>query len=112
MGVINQARSNYRYGLIPDGLKIKNSSYQCPVAINKGLRVIEPNDDAKGIVARASLFMAQHYNIHLSKAQRKLFENWNQGFLPSQWEINWARKVSEIEGYQNPYIQKAVNQNK
>lgn len=107
VGAVNQARSNYRYGLVPKSLKANSKFPQCQAVINKNLRVIEPSNEAKGIVARASLFMARRYNIRLSKTQRKLFESWNQKFLPSPWEINWARKVSEIEGYQNPYIQQA-----
>ncbi len=100
VGLVNQVRSNYRYSMLPS----HKGFYGCPFDANTQLRKVEPADSAKGIVARANLFMADKYNIRLSAAQRKLFEAWDKQFPPSDWEKKWAGKVAEIEGYQNPYI--------
>ncbi|WP_058441783.1 endonuclease [Legionella brunensis] len=100
VGLINQLRSNYRYGLIPT----KAKTYGCDFGVKKENRIVEPADDAKGIVARANLFMASHYKLRLSDSQRQLFEAWNKMFPPSPWEITWALEVEAIEGYKNPYI--------
>ena len=53
-GIINQARSNYRYGEVT----VKTGFYGCSITIDKKERKAEPDDRIKGLVARANLFMA------------------------------------------------------
>ncbi|QMT62139.1 Nuclease NucM (plasmid) [Legionella sp. PC997] len=64
----------------------------------------EPPNTAKGVVARAYLFMDEHYDLSLSSSQKKLFIAWNKAFKPSSWEREWASQVAMIEGYENSYI--------
>jgi len=100
VGIINALRSNFRYAALPN----HTPTYGCNFTINPSERKVEPADSAKGIVARANLFMSDHYHIRLSPAQRTLFNLWNQQFPPSQWEKTWANRVYQIEGYRNSYI--------
>ncbi|STX38686.1 endonuclease [Legionella feeleii] len=99
-GVVNQARSNYRYAELAGNTDFLGCSFK----IDRKLRQVEPDDHIKGVVARANLFMADKYNIKLSAAQRQLFEIWDKRFPPDAWEKQWASKVAAIEGYSNPYI--------
>jgi deoxyribonuclease I len=101
VGLVNQARSNYSYTNFDTPLT--HEFYGCPIDIDKTLRQVKPRDEAKGIVARASLFMSQRYGIPLSPAQKALFETWNKQYPPSTWEKTWAHQVADIEGYSNPY---------
>jgi deoxyribonuclease-1 len=100
VGLINQARSNYRFS----SLQQKGQIYGCQFTIDKTLHRVEPSDAAKGIIARANLFMSEHYGIALSPAQHRLFDAWNKQFPPSQWEITWASHIASIEGYENNFI--------
>ena len=100
VGLVNQARSNYRYAQLPN----KQPFYGCKFAVDKDSRRVEPPDVAKGVVARANLFVAEHYHIALSPSQRQLFMAWSQQFPATAWEKEWASQVSAIEGYGNPYI--------
>ncbi|HAU0297831.1 TPA: endonuclease [Legionella pneumophila] len=100
VGVVNQARSNYRFSVLPE----QPDYLGCTMKIDKKLRRAEPPDSAKGVVARAYLFMAEHYGLSLSSSQRQLFLVWNKTFSPSSWEKQWALHVAAIEGYENPYI--------
>lgn len=100
VGLVNEARSNFRFSMLEN----KQLFYGCSFAVDKQARRVEPADEAKGIVARANLFVADHYAISISKAQRQLFNAWNKQFPPSLWEKEWARRVAEIEGYNNAYI--------
>ncbi|MFT4058374.1 MAG: endonuclease, partial [Legionella sp.] len=107
VGLINQARSNYRFGVLPN-----HDSYMgCTIKIDKFSRRVEPADEAKGVVARAYLFMAEYYHLSLSSSQRQLFEAWNQQFPPNAWEHTWGNQVAAIEGYPNPYITQWNNKN-
>ncbi|USQ15548.1 endonuclease (plasmid) [Legionella lytica] len=101
-GLVNQARSNYRFGMVPG----KEDYFGCSIKIDKLTRRVEPSDQTKGIVARAYLFMSDHYALLLSKQQEQLFRVWNKRFPPTEWEHQWANQVAQIEGYPNPYITK------
>ncbi|RUQ93499.1 endonuclease [Legionella septentrionalis] len=100
-GLVNQARSNFRFMMLSD----ESTFYGCPIKISSKQKRIEPPDRAKGIVARAHLFMSWYYDIQLSLSQRKLFEAWDKTFPPSGEELLWAKRVKAIEGYPNPFIE-------
>ncbi|SFM07740.1 endonuclease [Legionella jamestowniensis] len=100
VGLINQLRSNYRYGITTK----KTKTYGCNFSVQKEGRLVEPGDEVKGIVARATLFMSYRYQLRLSDSQRQLFEAWNAMFPPTPWEKEWTKHVERIEGYKNPYI--------
>jgi deoxyribonuclease-1 len=107
VGAINQVRSNWRYGMVSHKTCSSKCSYNfenCPVNIDPQARVFEPPDSAKGIVARANLYMASAYDIPLSKAQQQLFTAWHKQHPPTEWECSWAASVAEIQGVENPYI--------
>jgi len=104
VGIINQKRSNYRYSPV----RGKHDTYGCDFLADSKARKADPADSAKGVVARANLFMAQKYGVKLSKQQRILFIAWDRMFPPTQWEIEWAKRVAEKEGYENPYIMRAA----
>jgi len=100
VGLVNGSRRDYKYSM----LGTNKPFYGCNFKLDKTSRKVEPDNTAKGIVARASLFMSQKYNIKLSKSQRNMFEVWDKQNLPSKYELEWAKKVAAIEGYQNPFI--------
>ncbi|MCR9192837.1 MAG: endonuclease [Gammaproteobacteria bacterium] len=100
VGIVNIARSDYSYGLVDTGDKF----YGCDFKINKSSKEIEPTNTAKGIVARATLFMSDKYQIPLDEDKRHLYLSWDKKFPPSKWEKSWALRIARLEGYTNPYI--------
>lgn len=100
VGAVNQERSNFRFGILEN----KRGFYGCEFEADKELKLAEPPDRAKGIVARANLFMADKYQVELSNEERELLEQWNKQFPPDFWELAWAAEVADIVGYENPYI--------
>lgn len=100
VGLVNGRRRDYGYAM----LEASKPFYGCDFKLDKDIRKVEPGNTAKGIVARASLFMSDRYHIRLSKKQRKMFEAWDKLYPPTRHELNWAKKVAVIEGYENPYI--------
>jgi deoxyribonuclease-1 len=99
-GLINQLRQNYEYTALP----FSNPTYGCRFIIDKTRHLVEPDDKVKGIVARASLFMAHQYNIQFDREQLALFERWDMLYPPTEWEKTWAQSVKQYEGYDNPFI--------
>jgi deoxyribonuclease-1 len=100
VGIINALRSNFRYAALTN----HTHTYGCNFTINQLSRKVEPADSAKGIVARANLFMSDHYHIRLSREQRALFNRWNRQFPTTPWEKTWSNRIYQIEGYRNTYI--------
>ena len=100
VGLVNQVRSNYRYAIVGSN----EGFYGCSIQIDKIGKRVEPDERIKGLVARASLFMAQFYDVKLSAAQRQLFMAWDTQFPPDEWEKEWGRRVAESEGYTNSFI--------
>jgi deoxyribonuclease-1 len=74
VGLVNGARANYRYGIVDTPTEF----YGCPMRISVLLRRAEPPNYAKGLVARANLFMSERYGVRLSDSQRQLFEAWDK----------------------------------
>ncbi|WP_131751198.1 MULTISPECIES: endonuclease [Legionella] len=101
VGLINQLRSNYRFAQLSQ----KKASFGCAFYVDKAGRKAEPDDKAKGVVARANLFMQYHYGIPLSPSQEKLFLAWSRQYPATAWEKQWAKEVARIEGYSNPFIE-------
>lgn len=96
VGVINQARSNYRFAMLPQ----QTSLLGCAIRIDKATRRVEPSTQAKGVVARAHLFMSEHYKLALSDSQRALFVAWNRrpGNLigPNRWRLLRAMRIPTL----------------
>ncbi len=99
VGLVNIARSNYSYGVVSNSEQF----YGCDFKINRLTREVEPSGDVKGIVARATLFMSEKYDIPLNDAKKALYIQWHKQHPPSKWEKSWASQVALIEGYRNPY---------
>lgn len=110
VGSVNQYRSNYRFTEFSSSSFTKNNNFNgCSFIkkkVNSKSNKVEPRNESKGIVARAYLFMHDTYGLNMSKGQRRLMNSWNKRFKPSAWEIKWAKKIANIEGYPNNYILK------
>lgn len=100
VGLVNIARSNYTFGLVDSNEKF----YGCDFKVSKLTHEVEPYNQAKGIVARATLFMSDKYDIPLNDDKRQLYLRWHQQYQPSRWEKSWAAQIALIERYNNPYI--------
>lgn len=77
---------------------------QCPIYYDKSAKTFTPSEKAKGILARAVLFMSEKYHIPLSKEDETQMFIWHQSHKPTEKEKAWAKKVAQIQGYENPYI--------
>lgn len=107
IGELNGIRSNYRFQILSH-MPVGQFGL-CEVKVDPRERKFEPRPLSRGIIARAYLYMADTYNIRLSDSQRKLFWAWNREFPPDDWEIQWDKKVAEVQGNFNAYIAEYQN---
>ena len=102
LGDLNAMRSNYSFQALPH---IQLGQFgQCEFKLDKEARLVEPQDEIKGIIARAYLYMKAKYGVVLSEKELKTFETWNRDFPPNAWEIEWDKRVARVQGNHNLYI--------
>lgn len=101
-GEINGDRSNYKFGEIPGE---KREYGQCDFEIDRPIRRAEPANHLKGNIARTYLYMSDTYKVRLSKQQQQLFNVWNLLDPVDDWERERNRRIMQIQGNGNPYIQ-------
>ncbi|MFK0571915.1 endonuclease [Endozoicomonas sp.] len=103
VGEVNGDRSNYRFGYLQNAPKYYG---QCDFRVDFKARVAQPPETQRGSIARIYLYMSDQYALKLSNKERKLFEAWNKMYPVTSWESDRNRKISAIQGWGNPYIER------
>lgn len=100
MGAVNAVRSNKQYSELPG---VPSSFGSCNAKV-QGKR-FEPDDSAKGQVARAALYMDEAYaRFRLSDQQRKLFGAWDRLHPVDRWECTRAKRIEKLQGNENRFV--------
>lgn len=101
VGEVNMDRTNFRYGMLPQGVKQHG---QCDVKVDTRDRVFEPRDEVKGFVARVSFYMHDRYDLQMSRQQQQLMMAWDRQHPPTAWEIERDQRIARIMGHSNPFV--------
>ena len=101
VGEVNGDRSNYSF---VEKLKGKSPYGKCSVIINTKKQVASIPKRAKGIVARAYLYMSYTYKIPLTMDQIDLFRYWNRKYRVTRNECIRNELIKEIQGNYNPFV--------
>jgi endonuclease I len=117
---INNARSNYKYIDLYEyiihknnsetiiyndinskkWLKLDNDNY-----VNHKYKFFIPNDNSKGIISRAILYMSYNYNLKLFKIINiDTLLNWYYKYPPTKSEIYHNNYVKKIQNTDNKFI--------
>lgn len=101
IGEVNAERSNFNYGKLPN----RDLHFgQCKSKVNAKLRLFEPRDEVKGMVARTYFYMADRYNLSLSHEQADLLMSWDKQFPVSPWEREREKRIAKIMGHHNEFV--------
>jgi len=104
VGSVNGARSNKRFAQLGPDAEMPFGPV-CPMKFDDNRA--EPPDRAKGMVARAHLYMERAYEPYsLSDADRKLMKAWSKQFPPDEWECERERRIARIQGNHNPFTER------
>ena len=104
IGEVNGDRSNYAFTNSINSGSETFSYGRCEMKISPKLGEAVPPDRAKGIIARAYLYMSQRYNLALTVAEEKLFNAWNDRFRPDKNECRRNELIELVQGNDNPFI--------
>lgn len=108
VGEINGDRSNYRFSLLA---QTQGQYGQCAFKVDFKARKAEPPPATRGMIARIYLYMADEYKMRLSRQDRKLYEAWDRTWPVSSWEEERDKRIGQITGKRNPYVDRRIKEN-
>ncbi len=101
LGEVNGDRNNFRFA---QNVRAPKLYGKCQMLIDRKRQKANPPDRAKGIVARAHLYMQERYNIALSPEEISIFNQWNRQFKPDSNECKRNELIKKIQGNDNPFV--------
>ena len=103
VGEINKDRLNYQF----TDMGAKPTQYgKCQMVVDFKLKLAQPPKEARGLIARAYLYMAQKYKIRLANQQRRLYEAWDRQYPVTKWECRRNELITAAQGNDNPFVTK------
>ena len=102
VGQVNQLRSDYPFGVLPTQMSPQFGS--CDISIDTKLRLAQPRPSIRGDIARTYFYMADRYNIRLSRQDQQLYMAWHRQDPVSSWELTKHERIARITGRTNPFI--------
>ncbi len=104
IGAVNALRMNYNFTQLNKNYPATFGS--CPMKIYG--KQVEPPDYARGVIARAYLYMEYAYpEIRLSSSQKKIMEIWNNTYPVQKWECTRSKRIEKLQGNENPFVKQA-----
>ncbi|WP_430736444.1 endonuclease [Pseudomonas anguilliseptica] len=101
IGEVNGDRSNYALGMLSD----KPTQYgSCPMVVDFKAKTAMPPAHTRVAAARIYLYMAERYQLRLSKIDRRTYEAWSRQYPISEWERWRNQQVGCVMGHGNPYV--------
>lgn len=76
----------------------------CSTKIDRSEHRIEPRDEVKGYVARASFYMYDRYGLQMPEEQQQLLMDWNARFPVTRWEWEREQRAAAVMGNHNPFV--------
>jgi hypothetical protein len=94
---INSIRGSMPFDEIANGEKVgaserTNSSF-------------EPPERAKGIVARAALYVSMMYGVEIASKEEQTLRDWNRTYPVSSFERERSSRVAQVQGNHNPFVE-------
>lgn len=102
VGEVNGDRSNFPYGAFAS--EPAPIYGKCQTVIDFKLRRVAPRPEVRGAAARITLYMAQRYQLDLSRQQRQLMCAWAKTWPVSDWERRRDARITALQGFGNPFV--------
>jgi deoxyribonuclease I len=101
IGEVNGDRSNYRFSVLPT-TALQHGA--CPVKVDFKQQVFEPAPNIRGDIARIYFYMADKYNLNLSRTQQQLMLAWHKQDPVTSAERDLNQRISQHMGHDNPFV--------
>lgn len=101
VGEVNGDRGNFQFS----DWNAKPTQYgKCQMVVDFKLKLAQPPKEARGIIARAYLYMAETYDIRLAPQQRRLYEAWDRMYPASELECRRNELITDKQGNRNRFV--------
>ncbi len=101
IGEVNGDRSNYQFAVLPSTTPQHGA---CPIKVDFKQRSVEPAAAIRGDIARIYFYMADKYNLKLSRQQQQLFLAWHRQDPADQKEQALNQQIANDMGHDNPFV--------
>jgi deoxyribonuclease I len=101
IGEVNGDRSNFRFSILSTTPQQHGA---CPVKVDFRQQVFEPPSVVRGDIARIYFYMADKYNLSLSRAQQQLMLAWHKQDPVSVQERELNQRIQPHMGHDNPFV--------
>jgi len=107
IGLVNQQRQNYPYGIIPGE---KRAFGNCDFEVEA--KKAEPAPYIRGDIARTYLYMNDAYPGRdiLSDSEEKMFRVWEREDPVDKWECERCKKIESFQGNVNIFVKKTCQE--
>lgn len=98
---MNRDRGNRPYGEVA-GEERKYGL--CDFEVDFKSDIVEVREYIRGDIARVWLYMRDKYNFKIPEEQLNMFLLWHKLDPPSEWEKERDKRIKELQGDSNPYV--------
>jgi hypothetical protein len=103
--VVNSARGNHKMGVVSGGTVVTDSNGKattCRLGNNK----FDPNNEARGIVARSTMYAAAMYNYDPTDNFESIATmlTWHLNYAASKFDSSRNNKVYKMQHNRNPFV--------
>lgn len=101
VGEVNGDRGNFQF----TDWNAKPTNYgKCEMVIDFKGKKAQPPVRARGQIARAYLYMADHYDIRLSSQQARLYQAWDRMYPVTDFDCRRNELIKKVQGNDNKFI--------
>lgn len=102
VGQVNGLRADLPFGMVSQELPAQFG--RCDIKIDTKSRKVQPRAAIRGDIARVAFYMADRYNLALSKQDQQLFMAWHRHDPVSAEELTKHQRTATITGRSNPFV--------
>jgi len=102
VGQVNGLRSDLPFGMVDDSFK--GQFGKCDIRIDTRNRKVQPTASIRGDIARIAFYMADRYNLRLSRQDQQLYLAWHQQDPVSAIESLRHERTAALTGRSNPFV--------
>ncbi|CAM5210723.1 endonuclease [Alishewanella longhuensis] len=102
VGQINGLRSDLPFAMVTEN--ISNQFGRCDIKIDTKNRKVQPKADIRGDIARVAFYMADRYNLTLSRQDQQLYLAWHKQDPVSELELLRHNRTAALTQRSNPFV--------
>lgn len=102
VGQINGLRADLPFGMVTNSIAPQFG--QCDIKIDSKARKVQPKADIRGDIARVAFYMADRYNLSLSRQDQQLFMAWHKQDPVSELELVRHQRTAALTNRTNPFV--------